>query len=297
VKIVVTGASGLIGQALLRRLHADGHTVVQLVRREPGGPGEARWDPAAGDVDVAALAGVEAAVNLSGAGVGDHRWTPAYQHEIRQSRIDATRTLASALAAQSTRPSVLVNASAVGYYGDRGDEVLLESSPPGDTFLAGVAQDWEAATSPASDAGIRVACLRTGLVMSRDGGAFGARLLPLFRLGLGGRLGDGRMWWSWVTVDDVVGAIGFLVENDVDGPVNLTAPEPRRNADVTKALARALHRPAVFVVPRPALRVGLGGFAEEVLSSHRAVPQRLLDAGYRFRHPDLDSACAYLAGR
>lgn len=295
MKIVVAGASGVIGRPLVRRLLADGHDVVQLVRRRPDGPGQARWDPAAGTLDETAVQGVEAAVNLAGAGVGDRRWTPEYQREIRSSRVDATRTLATALARLDPRPRVLVNASAIGCYGDRGDEELTEASAPGTTFLAGVVRDWEAAAHPARDAGIRVVAARTGLVMSPRGGAFG-RLLPLFRLGLGGRLGDGRMWWSWITMDDEIGAIRFLLDSDVDGPVNLTAPQPERNAEVTAALARALHRPAPFAVPRFALRAGLGGFAGEVTASQRVLPERLLAAGYAFRHADLDSACRWLAG-
>jgi uncharacterized protein (TIGR01777 family) len=293
VRILVTGASGLVGQPLVRRLRADGHEVVQLVRREPRRPGEARWDPGAGTIDAAALDGVDAVVNLAGAGVGDRRWTPEYQRVIRDSRVQATRTLATALAGLRTRPRVLLNASAIGYYGHRGDEPLTEASGPGRSFLAGVVCDWEGATTPAREAGIRVTLLRSGLVMAPRGGAFG-RLLPLFRLGLGGRLGDGGMWWSWITLEDEIGAIRFLLERDVEGPVNLTGPEPARNAEVTRALAAALHRPAPFSVPPVALRVGLGGFAEEVLASQRVLPERLLAAGYTFRQPDLAAACRWL---
>lgn len=294
MKIVVSGASGLIGRPLVRRLRADGHEVVQLVRRTPRQPGEAAWDPGRGEVDEAALDGVDAAVNLSGAGIGEHRWTEEYKREIRASRVAATRTLAAALAGLDRPPRALLNASAIGYYGDRGDEELVESSPPGTSFLADVCQDWEAAARPAEDAGIRVTYLRTGLVMSPRGGAFG-RLLPLFRLGLGGRLGDGRMWWSWITLEDQIGAIRFLLDTDLPGPVNLTGPAPARNADVTRELGRALHRPAVLRVPRLALRTALGEFAEDVTSSQRVLPARLTDAGYTFRHPDLASACRWVA--
>jgi uncharacterized protein (TIGR01777 family) len=294
VKILVAGASGLIGQPLVRRLRADGHDVVQLVRREPRRPGEARWDPGAGTIDAAALDGVDAVVNLAGAGVGDRRWTPEYQRVIRDSRLQATRTLATAVAERRPRPRVLLNASAIGYYGDRGDEPLTEASGPGRSFLAGVVRDWEAATTPARDAGVRVTLLRTGLVMAPHGGAFG-RLLPLFRLGLGGRLGNGRMWWSWITLEDQIGAIRFLLEQEVAGPVNLTGPAPARNAEVTRALAGALHRPALFAVPPVALRVGRGRLAEDLRASQRVLPERLLEAGYAFRHPDLAGACSWLA--
>lgn len=296
VKIVVSGASGLIGQPLVRRLRADGHEVVQLVRRPPREPGEAWWDPDAGQVDAAALDGVRAAVNLSGAGVGDRRWTSEYRHVIRDSRVNATRTLATALASLDPRPDVLLNGSAIGYYGDRGEEELTEASGPGTTFLADVVQDWEAATRPAQDAGIRVTFLRSGLVMDPRGGAFG-RLMPFFRLGLGGPLGSGRMWWSWITLEDEVGAIRFLLDHDVPGPVNLTGPTPARNAEVARALGKALRRPALLPVPPPALRVAIGAFADEVMSSQRVLPVRLADAGYAFRHPTLETACAWLASR
>ena len=295
MKVLVSGASGLIGAGLVRRLRAEGHDVVQLVRREPAAGGEVRWDPAAGELDASALAGVQAAVNLSGAGVGDHRWTAEYKRLIRDSRTDSTRTLATALAGLDPAPSVLLNASAIGFYGERGDAELTESSGPGDSFLAGVVLDWEAATRPAQDAGIRTVHLRSGLIMARKGGAFGRRL-PLVRLGLGGKLGDGSMWWSWITLDDELSAIIHLLTADVEGAVNLTGPQPARNVDVTRALGRALHRPALFIVPKAALRVGLGEFATEVTASQRVLPHALLDSGFVFAHRDVDSACRWLAG-
>lgn len=294
MKVVVSGASGLIGGPLLDRLCADGHDVLQLVRREPRGPDEVRWDPATGQLDRNALQGVEAAVNLSGAGVGDKRWSPEYKEVIRRSRIDTTLTLAGVLAELEPRPRVLLQGSAIGYYGERGDEVLTERSGPGQGFLAEVVTDWEAAARPAEEAGIRVAYLRTGLVMSPRGGAFG-RLLPLFKLGLGGRLGRGSMWWSWITLADEIDAIAFLLEHDVGGPVNLTGPTPVTNATLTTALGRALHRPAVLFVPPAALRLGLGGFAGEVMASQRVVPGTLLDAGFAFSHGDVDAAARWLA--
>jgi uncharacterized protein (TIGR01777 family) len=296
MKIVVSGASGLIGRPLVARLRGDGHDVVQLVRREPRSAHEVRWDPATGHLDPSALEGVEGAVNLSGAGVGDKRWSSGYKRVIRDSRVDSTRTLATALAALDPLPSVLLNGSAIGYYGDRGDTELTEQSSAGDGFLAGVVVEWEAATRPAEDAGVRTAHLRTGLVMSRKGGAFG-RLFPLFRLGLGGRLGSGSMWWSWITLEDEVAAITHLLTHDVSGPVNLTGPRPVTNAEFTKALGRAMHRPAPFAVPTLALRAGLGEFADEVTSSQRVLPHVLLDSGFTFSHQDVDSACRWLAGR
>jgi len=295
VRIAVTGSSGLIGTALVTALHAGGHDVVRLVRRPARQPDEVTWDPEAGTVDVDALAGVDGAVNLAGAGVGDHRWTDAYKQTVLGSRVNSTRTLATALAALDPLPRVLVSGSAVGYYGDRGDEPLTEASGPGTGFLTEVCQAWEAATAPAADAGIRVAYARTGLVLSPDGGAL-ARLLPLARLGLAGPLGGGRQWWPWITLDDEVRALVFLLEKDLEGPVNLSAPQPTRNADLTRALGSALHRPTVLPAPAFALRLVLGEFASDVLSSQRMLPARLLDAGFGFRHQTPAQAAAWVTG-
>jgi hypothetical protein len=295
VKVVVSGASGLIGSALLPLLRADGHDVVRLVRRPPTAADEVQWDPAAGEIDMAGLDGVEAAVHLSGAGVGDARWTARYKQKIRASRVDSTSTLSRALAELSPRPRVLVSASGVGWYGDTGDTPVDETGAPGSTFLASVVRDWEAATAPAEQAGVRVAHLRTGLVVADRGGAFG-KLWPLFRLGLGGRLGSGRQWWSWVHIDDQVGACRFLLaRDDIEGPVNVTAPTPVTNADLTKALGRAVRRPTPWIVPAPALRLGLGEFADELLISQRVLPGRLEKAGFDFAYPDIDSAAAAAA--
>jgi len=296
VRIAVTGSSGLIGTALVTALHAGGHDVVRLVRRPARQPDEVTWDPEAGTVDVDALAGVDGAVNLAGAGVGDHRWTDAYKQTVLGSRVNSTRTLATALAALDPLPRVLVSGSAVGYYGDRGDEPLTEASGPGTGFLTEVCQAWEAATAPAADAGIRVAYARTGLVLSPDGGAL-ARLLPLARLGLAGPLGGGRQWWPWITLDDEVRALVFLLEKDLEGPVNLSAPQPTRNADLTRALGSALHRPTVLPAPAFALRLVLGEFASDVLSSQRMLPARLLDAGFGFRHQTPAQAAAWVTDR
>jgi uncharacterized protein (TIGR01777 family) len=293
VKVVVTGASGLIGSALVPRLRAGGHEVVRLVRRAPQAADEVSWDPDGGTVETEGLAGVEAAVHLAGAGVGDHRWTDEYKRTIRDSRVLGTRTLVKALTALEPLPRVLVSGSAVGFYGDRGDEELTEESPGGKGFLADVVRAWEAETEPASAAGIRVAQIRTGLVMSPSGGAFG-RLLPLIKLGLGGPLGSGKQWWPWITLEDELGAIEFLLTHAVAGPVNLSAPHPARQKHVVRAIARAAHRPALLPAPRLALRIGLGEFSDDILDSQRVLPSRLPAAGFTFRHPELAGASDWL---
>jgi len=294
VKVVVSGASGFIGGPLLERLRTDGHEVVRLVRRLPRAADEVEWDPAAGSLDPAALEGAGAAINLSGAGVGDKRWTSEYKRVLRSSRLDSSRTLATVLARLERVPQVLVQASGMDYYGDTGDAVVAENHRRGDGFLADLCEEWEAAARPAEDAGIRVAHLRTSLVLGRDGGSLG-RLLPLFKLGLGGQLGRGQMWWSWITLPDTLSVIMFLLANDVSGPVNVAAPDPVRNKDFTAALAKALRRPALAVVPPPALRIALGEFAGNVLASHRLAPQVLLDAGFEHEHRDIASAMRWVA--
>ncbi|MFJ9695083.1 TIGR01777 family oxidoreductase [Kitasatospora sp. NPDC101183] len=295
MRIAVTGSTGLIGSALVRSLLADGHEVVRLVRRrsrtgpQADGSTAIGWNPLLGQVEREGLAGVEAVVHLAGAGVGDHRWTEPYKREIRESRVYGTETLAVALAELKEPPRVLVSASAVGWYGQTGDRVIDEDSPAGDDFLAEVCVEWEAAARPAERAGIRVVHPRTGLVLSAAGGA-GARLFPLFKLGLGGRLGDGRQYWSFVSLADEVAALRFLIDReDLSGAFNLTAPEPVTNAELTAAIGRVLRRPTPFPVPDPVLRAVLGEMAVEVVGSHRVVPRRLLEAGFRFAHPDVDS--------
>ncbi|WP_431678218.1 TIGR01777 family oxidoreductase [Kitasatospora sp. KL5] len=296
MRIAVTGSTGLIGSALVRSLLADGHEVVRLVRhrsrvgKQPDGTVGVGWNPHLLQVDAAGLEGTDAVVHLAGAGVGDRRWTRAYKQEIRDSRVLGTETVAGALAKLKRPPRVLVSASAVGYYGQTGDRVIDETAPAGDDFLAGVCQEWEAAARPAADAGIRVVHPRTGLVLSAAGGAAG-RMVPLFRLGLGGRLGSGRQYWSIISRADEVAALRFLIDRpEMSGPVNLTGPEPVTNAELTEALGRALVRPTVLPVPTLALQAALGEMAVEVVGSHRVVPDRLLAAGFRFRHPDVDSA-------
>ncbi len=294
MKIAVTGASGLIGSALVPALRDGGHEVVRLVRRAPTSPDEVRWDPAAGTVDREGLAGTEAVVHLAGAGVGDHRWTDAYKREIHDSRTLGTSTIARAMAQLDPLPRVLVSASAIGYYGDTGDRAVDESSPRGAGFLAEVVEDWEAAADAARTAGIRVVHPRSGLVMARKGGAWG-RLLPLVKLGLGGRLGSGRQYWSFITLADEVRALSFLLDGAVTGPVNLTAPAPATNAEVTRAMGASLHRPTILPVPAFALKIVLGEFSSEVLGSARVLPKVLEEAGFSFRHPDLASAVATLS--
>ncbi|MGN6245407.1 MAG: TIGR01777 family oxidoreductase [Motilibacteraceae bacterium] len=287
MKIAVTGASGLIGSALVPALRADGHEVVRLVRRTPSAPDEVRWDPTAGTVDRAGLEGVQAGIHLAGAGVGEHRWTESYKRVIRESRVDGTRTFAAALASLDPLPAVLLSGSAIGYYGDTGDTAVDESAPAGSDFLARVCVDWEASTAAAEAAGIRVVHLRTGLVMSPKGGAM-QRMLPLFRLGVGGKLGSGRQYWSWITLADEVGAIRHLLTAEqTSGPVNLTAPTPVTNAEFTRALAQVVHRPAVLPAPAFALKAVLGEFSHDVLGSQRVLPRALQASGYAFADPDL----------
>ena len=297
MKVVVSGASGLIGTALVSNLRGDGHAVVRLVRRPARSADEAQWEPAQRRLDPAVLAGADAVVHLAGAGVGDKRWSDDYKRAIRDSRVDGTTTIATALVAcpAEERPRVLVSASAVGYYGDAGEEIVDENSPTGEGFLADVVRQWEAATAPAADAGVRVVTTRNGLVLAEHGGVLG-KMLPVFKLGLGGRLGSGRQWMSWIALPDHVAAMRFLLDHeDVSGPVNLTAPEPVRNRDYTRALGRALHRPTLAVVPPVALRAAFGEFADEgVLVSQRVVPARLEAAGFAFTYADIDAAFAAL---
>jgi len=289
LRVAITGSTGLIGTALARSLRADGHRVLPVVRSRPK-EGEIGWDPREGRIDEAGLHGVDAVVHLAGETVGE-RWTEARKARIRESRVRGTSLLARTLASLPRPPGVLVSASAIGYYGDRGDEPLEEDAGPGSDFLAQVAQEWEAATEPAARAGIRVAIPRLGLVLSPAGGAL-ARMLPVFQLGAGGRLGSGRQWWSWVSLPDVVRGIRFLLEAEAtSGPYNLAAPEPVTNAEFTRTLGRVLSRPALFAVPEVALRLAFGEMADAtLLASQRALPARLLGAGFAFRHPHLEAA-------
>ncbi|MFG3658781.1 TIGR01777 family oxidoreductase [Streptomyces sp. NPDC047706] len=291
-RIAVAGASGLIGSALVRSLTADGNEVVRLVRREPRAADEIRWDPEGGYVDTAGLAACDAVVNLAGAGVGGRRWTEAYKAKIRDSRVLGTATLARAVAGlpAERRPRVFVGGSAIGYYGDTGERAVDEQAPPGRGFLPELCVEWESAAAPARDAGVRTVYTRTGLVVSRDGGAWG-RLFPLFSAGLGGRLGDGRQYWSFVSLHDEVAAIRHLLDReDLSGPFNLTAPEPLTNREITEAMGRVLRRPTLFAVPSPVLRAALGEMAGDVLGSQRVVPKRLLESGFGFAFPGIEGA-------
>ena len=296
MKLVIAGASGFIGKALVLDLRGHGHQVTTLVRRNPVSESEAEWHPDRSALDPAALAGADAVISLSGAGIADKRWTPAYQQTLAQSRLQPTATIAGVLAdlPAQLRPKSFLSASAIGFYGDRGDEPLTESAAQGAGFLADLVRRWEAATEPASAVGVRVVTLRTGLVLSARGGLL-KRMAPLFRMGVGGRLGSGRQYQSWITLADEVAAIRhILAAGELDGPVNLTGPQPVRNAEFTAELARALHRPAVLPAPAWGLRLALGGFADEgVLASQRVLPDKLTCSGYRFEHADLASALTW----
>jgi len=289
MRIAIGGASGLIGSALVPALVEAGHDVLRLVRGKPERAGEIAWSPAAGTIDAAGLTGVDAIVILSGATIGQ-RWTEARRREILESRVHTTRLLAQTAAQLEPKPSVLVCSGGVGIYGDRGDEILTEDATLGSTFLAEVAKEQEAASEPAREAGVRVVAFRQGIVLTARGGAL-ERMLTPFKLGLGGRVGSGRQWWSWIALGDLVAGYRFALEGDVDGPVNLTSPNPVTSAQFTKALGRALHRPAVIPLPAVAVTTLFGKMGEgTLLEGQRALPARLLDAGFGFAHPDIDDA-------
>ncbi|MFD4138174.1 TIGR01777 family oxidoreductase [Streptomyces sp. NPDC058572] len=290
MRIAVTGSTGLIGTALVHSLRADGHEVVRLVRRPARAGDEVEWDPDRQYVDVAGLVGCDGVVHLAGAGIAGRRWTDAYKRQIRDSRVLGTAAIAEAVASLAEPPRVLVCGSAVGFYGDCGDRVLDENSPPGDGFLPKVCVEWEEAAAAAEEAGVRTAFARTGLVVSRHGGAWG-RMFPLFKAGLGGRLGHGRQYWSFIALHDEIAALRHILDTEsLSGPVNLTAPNPVTNAEVTAAMGRVLHRPTLFTAPTPALRVVMGELAAEVLGSQRVLPKRLLESGFTFAFPTVDEA-------
>jgi hypothetical protein len=298
--VVISGASGMLGSALRAALVQRKGNLIQLVRREPASREELRWDPAASSpiAQPQALEGVDAAIHLSGANLAARRWTPDYLREVTASRVDSTRALAAALASLRRPPRSMLVASAVGIYGHRGDEVLDENSEPGSGLLADLCRAWEAAAAPAEQAGIRVAHLRFGVVLDRRAGAL-AQMLPIFRLGLGGRLGSGDQWMSWISLRDLVAATLFVLDiPSLQGAVNLTSPGPVTNAEFTRVLGRQLRKPAVFPVPGFALRIAFGRMADEaLLSSTRAVPRRLLDEGFQFAHTSIEGALAGLIQR
>ncbi|MGB5809135.1 MAG: TIGR01777 family oxidoreductase [Polyangiales bacterium] len=291
-KIVVTGASGLVGTALVPTLAANGFEVIRLVRRDPRADDEVRWNPGNGTIDASGLDGTVGAVHLAGDNVAEGRWTGTKKARIRDSRIDGTTLIANTLATLSPKPRVLVSASAIGFYGDRGDEVVDESTAAGTGFLASVCQDWEAATAPAEAAGIRVVHTRVGIVLAKEGGAL-AKMKTPFALGVGGRIGDGRQYMSWISLDDLVSGLLFAVQNaSVRGPVNMVSPEPVTNAEFTETLGRTLKRPAVLPVPKFALRLALGSEManEMLLGGARVLPSVLHDNGFAWEHTDLRSA-------
>jgi len=296
-RVAITGASGLIGTALRRHLEANGHQVLPISRREV--PDGIRWDPSTGALDTEKLEGVDAVVHLAGAGIADRRWSDSRKRELRDSRVIPTVFLSERLAGLEQPPGVLISASAIGIYGDRGDEILSETSAIGNDFLATLGSDWEAAATPARQAGIRVVHPRFGVVLSTRGGAL-RRMLPPFRLGIAGRLGSGRQWMGWITLDDVVRAVEFLLDETIAGPVIVSSPNPARNTTFTKALAHALHRPALIPIPATALRVLFGEMAlATLLASQRVVPTSLQAHGFEFEHPELEPALRNLvsAGR
>lgn len=288
-RIAITGASGLIGTALVGHLKSEGHTVQRLVRRPIVAPDEIQWDPKTGYVDIEALRGVDAVIHLAGVGVGDKRWSKKYKAEILNSRLLGTTAIARAVS--EVKPQVFISASAIGWYGESGNRAVVESDRVGDDFLAAVCREWEAAADLAQ--GVRTVKIRTGLVLDPTGGALG-KMLPLFRLGLGGKLGNGKQWWSWITLHDVIRAISFLLESKIEGPVNLTSPNPVTNQEFTSALARAMHRPALFPAPAIGLKIALGGFSSEILGSKKVMPQELTNAGFTWDYPHITNALTAL---
>lgn len=294
-KVLISGASGLIGSALEKSLASRGWDVMRLVRKSAQGRNEVQWDPLR-EINPALVSGYEVVVHLSGESVAG-RWTQAKKARIRDSRVVSTRSLAQALASAEAHPQVFLCASAIGFYGDRGDEVLDEDSAPGEGFLSSVCREWEAAAEMTARAGIRTVKLRTGIVLDSRGGAMKQMLLP-FRMGAGGRIGDGRQWWSWIYVDDWISAVHFILQKEsLRGPVNMTAPNPVTNSEFTKTLAHALKRPAILPVPAFAAKLAFGEFAKEgLLASARVQPQRLLESGFSFQYPGLESALRNLLG-
>ncbi len=298
MKVLVTGSSGFLGGALLRSLSAEGHQAVRLVRSKPG-PGDVIWDPDAGALEPGPIEGMDAAIHLAGVNIGGRRWNERHMRAVLDSRVGSTRLLSETLASLDHPPAALVSASAIGYYGNRGGSELTEESSPGNDFMAEVCRRWEAETAPAAAAGIRVVNTRSGLVLHPSGGVFKPQLIP-FKLGVGGRIGSGRQWWSWITLRDEIGAILYAAANELlSGPVNLTAPNPVTNAEFTAVLGRVLSRPTLFTAPSGVLRLALGAeMAEQLLlTSQRVLPRKLLGAGYQFQDLYLEPAVRTLLGK
>ena len=298
MQILVTGASGLIGRALVPHLRAQGHTVIAAVRRQPRDASERSWDPSAGTLSEGFFDGVDAVIHLAGAGIGDKRWTDSYKREILESRTKGTSLLAEGMARAAVKPKVFLSGSAIGIYGATDDRVLDETSPHGAGFLADVCEKWESATAPAQSAGIRVVMLRTGIVLAKEGGAL-KKQLPLFKLGAGGKFGNGRQWQSWISIDDEVAAITHLLGSSLSGPVNLTAPEPVTNGGFTKTLAKVLRRPALLPIPSFGPKLVLGGELADALlfTGQRVVPGALQRDGFAFRHATLEAALRGILGK
>jgi uncharacterized protein len=299
MRILITGSTGLVGTALVPHLRTGGHEVIPMTRRPSGAGGPAIvWDPAAGQLDPAALVGLDAIVHLSGESIASGRWSQAKKARIRESRVRSTELLASVIARLDHPPAVFLSASAIGFYGDRGAEILTEESPPGQDFLSRVCRDWEAASEPIARQGVRVVRLRFGMILSPAAGAL-AKMLPPFRLGAGGPIGGGRQFVSWIAIDDVLGAIVHAFEaSSLSGPINIVSPRPVTSAEFARALGRALRRPALLTMPAVAARVVFGEMADALLlSSQRVEPKRLVSSGYRFLYPDLEPALRHLLGR
>jgi len=297
MKIIISGASGLIGKPLVKKLNLAGHEVVQLVRRTPNA-NESRWNPATGQLDASVIDGADAVIHLSGAGIGDRRWTTKYKQELVESRTKSTSLLASTIANCAKKPSVFLSGSAIGIYGPRGDEELTEQSSNGSSFLADICKQWEAAAKPAVDAGVRTVYLRTGIVLTPLGGAL-KKQLPLFKLGLGGKFGDGRAWQSWISLDDELAAIEHLLTAKVSGAVNLTAPNPVTNADFTKTLARTIKRLAILPIPKFGPQLLLGAELADALlfTGQRVMPAELLKSGFVFKHSSIEVALRALLNK
>ena len=297
MNILVSGSSGLVGSALIPELSSDGHSVIRLLRKTPESSRDVYWDPEGGALDKAHVEGLDAVIHLAGDSIAEGRWNAAKKISIRDSRVKPTRLLAETLAGLSKPPKVFIVASASGYYGDRGDEVLGEQSEPGAMFLSRICREWEEATNPASEAGIRVVNLRFGVILSTKGGGLAKMLLP-FKMGVGGRIGSGNQYWSWIAIEDVVGVINHAIRTDaLQGPVNVSTPNPVSNKEFTKTLGKILKRPALFPMPTFAARAAFGEMADELLlCSFRMEPAKLIATGYVFLFPDLESALRHLLG-